>query len=318
MKTIFPTAQGFSASYVVGERRHPMSTSAQRIGSFILKREYTIDNGNLVPSDVIEGLQLNDITQPAEFDKDSMPEFVYTLRESDLSVFKPEPDIIVLGYRQVDSSNSLRVTQPGGSATLWYERIIGAGSAGNINLQLDDASLEIPDVDANTNLLGWQPRQVKPRLTEGTIITQPADPEELRNTPFEEVIFSWGSFNNRYFNAYRRDFYKRIGLENEIDGGAVVDIERSYPLSDPSPITSHYTFSLENLDVSAKIYLHDGRGADKPARWCCKPITDIHLDTLIVKPENHIASAIWRGVWDFNQYPVDNYRQLEVKAEVSS
>jgi len=314
MKTVFPTAQGFSGSYIVGERRNPMSASSQRLGVFVLKREYTIENSELLPADVVEGILLKDVTQPADFDELPTPEFVYTLHESDLSVFKPEPDIIVLGYRQVDSSNTLRVTEPGGSPLLWYERNIGAGSASNINLELDDE--EIADLDANTNLFGWQPRQISPRKTDGTITTTPSDPDELRNSSYEDVIFSWSSFNNRFFNAYRRDFYKRGGIENEIASGAVVDIERSYPLNDASPTTNHYLFTLENLQVSAKIFLHDGRGADKPGRWCCKSIPDIHLDTLIIKPDFNMAAVLWRGVWDFNLYPIESYRQLEVKAEV--
>ena len=314
MKTVFPTAQGFSGSYIVGERRNPISSSSQLIGMFVLKREYRIENGDLLPADTVEGILLNDVTQPAEFDELPTPEFIYTLHESDLSVFKPEPDIIVQGYRQVDSANTLHVTEPGASPSLWYERDIGAGSSADIDLDLEDE--EIADIDANTNLFGWQPRQINPRKTEGTITTTPSDPDELLGTPYEDVIFSWSSFNNRFFNAYRRDFYKRGGIENEIASGAIVDIERRYPLSDASPTTNNYLFTLENLSISGKIFLHDGRGADKPGHWCCKSITDIHLDTLIVNPDSDTASVLWRGVWDFNLYPIENYRQLEVKVEV--
>ena len=308
MKTVFPAQQGFSGSYVVGARRHPLSSASQQIGVFVLKREYRIVNGELLPADVVNGIVMKDVTISA-----GATGFVYTLHESDLSVFKPEPDIIVLGYRQLDSANTLRVTEPGASASIWYQRNIAAGSAGNIDLDIDDE--EIADVDANTNLFGWQPRQINPRKTQGSISTTPSDPVILRNTAYEKVAFSWSNFNNRFFNAYRRDFYIRAGIESEIPAAALVDIERRYPLSG-SPTTNHYQFTLENIQVSAKIFLHESRGADRPGRWCCKPVPDVRLDTLIVKPDTNTASVLWRGVWDFNLYPLESYRQLEVKAEV--
>jgi hypothetical protein len=39
----------------------------------------------------------------------------------------------------------------------------------------------------------------------------------------------------------------------------------------------------------------------------------MNLDTLVVEPESNRCYAVWRGVWDFEEVPVEAYRRLIVE-----
>jgi hypothetical protein len=60
--------------------------------------------------------------------------------------------------------------------------------------------------------------------------------------------------------------------------------------------------------------LYSGHGPDKERYWCVERPIDFRLDTLVVTPSQNSAYVVWRGVWDYEQFPANNYRKLDVIA----
>jgi len=291
MKTNFPETTGFSGQFIVGNRKDPLSINAQLMGSFVLKRAYKIMGDSLVPDDAPVELRTQD-----EVSEDTGLPITFTTFENDMAVYKPKADLVVRGFYSSGEHCDVYVTENGGARDLWFHR-------NNIPADLTFGDDTTPDLDALENMFGWQQRQIGNRHLNGTITTTPPDPsdEDLSN-----VTFNYTSFDNLFFNFYRRDFAIGGFPKTEFLPGSLIEIHRGAEI---------VSFSLGSEQVSAKLFIYDGKSPDKKRYWCAKNVTDVRLDTLIVSPQENTAYVLWRGTWDFESYPTDRYRMLDVKVE---
>jgi len=291
MKTNFPTATGFSGQYIVGNRKDPLTINAQLMGSFVLKRAYKIMGNTLVPDAASADLRIKD-----EVSEDASLPITFTTFENDLAVFKPKADLVVRGFYASGEHCDVYVTENGGVPDLWFHR-------DGVPAELTFGDDTTPDLDALENMFGWQQRQIGSRHLNGEISTNPADPlgEDL-----SDVTFGYSNFNNLFFNFYRRDFSVGGFPKAEFLPGSLIEIHRDDEI---------VNFSLGNEQVSAKLFIYDGKSPDKKRYWCAKNVVDVRLDTLIVSPQEFSVYVLWRGTWDFESYPADRYRMLDVKVE---
>ena len=44
-----------------------------------------------------------------------------------------------------------------------------------------------------------------------------------------------------------------------------------------------------------------------------KPVA-VNLDTLVIEPDEDRCYVVWRGVWQYDEFPEDTYRRLVVEA----
>ena len=200
-----------------------------------------------------------------------------TLRyEHDLAPYKPEGDLIVLGFAAVTGLCRLLVD---GVARL--SRNVGSSD--------------------QKSLFGWEPRVDSPREAEaGTITDDPNDlpPEWPVVDPARDPLPA--DFNNRFYNGYRRD--AGAGLPY-LPASAHIQIERDGDID--------YDFTLPGENISAIYYYHTGDRPDESHRWHRQPVT-MNLDTLVIEPDGSRCYCLWRGLWDFDAHPPDAYRRLLV------
>jgi hypothetical protein len=169
MDTIFPTAIGYQGLFVVSYRKMPTAAAQlQRTGTVLLKRTYTITPSSADPA-------AGSVAPTA-----ALPIFLQDLPgtlgnallyEHDLAAFKPEGDVLVLGFTTGGGPSTVRVANQ-----TWFSRNVAA---------------------ADPDLFGWQPRDQNPRLCEGAF--PPNDSDYPLGSPLP------GGFNNLYYNGYRRD-----------------------------------------------------------------------------------------------------------------
>lgn len=155
--------RGYSSLFVVGWRAAPTTGLVEQTGTIIVKRTYTIDRrrGALTPADSPEPVFLTDEPVGAE-----APEKPPLRFEHDLASFKPEADVVVLGFP--GPAGAMARVLVGGQE--WLARTLGAGER---------------------HLFGWASRTESPRLGyAGTFAGKPALPAD---------------FDNRFFSGYRRD-----------------------------------------------------------------------------------------------------------------
>ncbi len=284
MQTVFPTETGYSSIYIVGFRKSQSENTAQRIGTVLVKREYSISGTSLVPVNNPDGLHLSDSTYDTDVDGETLK---ITDHESDIAVYKPKADLIVKGSYSVENSYTASVTSPGNSEQIWFERPVA----------LPD------DEDAAANMFGWEQRWTDARKSLGDVpYLEPNDTEP-----------DYTNFDNEFFNAYRRDFVESGFPLNRFEPGSTITLRQTPDGSSTSSVVE--SFSLGNENISAKLYFHHKGSIDKEVHWCCRNIDEFKLDTLVVTPSQNTAYAVWRGVWDYDEYPQESYRQLKVKAE---
>lgn len=280
-------------------RKHPSSATAQQLGSFVLKRRYRIFSTRLIPLADADGIREEDETRTAG---PADEEYSLVTHESDMAVYKPRADLVVLGHYQLNDVCEAIVTGASGTDETWFSR---SGSPASKTLVLPAApgsggtvTVELADLDARENMFGWEQRIFDARRDAAV----DADFEPPASAPVSDNLF---------FNAYRRDFAQGAFPKNQFDTASRVRINR-----DPLPAGSDSVdFFLGNEIVSAKLYLYHGRGPDKPRYWCCEPINEVRLDTLVITPDEDEAYVLWRGSWAYDLYPPDRYRRLEVTAE---
>ncbi len=287
MQVIYPTEIGVSGIYLVGYRRGLLSGSAQQVGSIIIKRSYRIVDGKLEPVADPIGIRTMDEQQQLAFGGEI---FSMTIFESDLIVYKPRADLIVRGSYVSSNSYVAKVIQSG-DEQIWLQRPV--------------ASLANPitDADAAHNIFGWEQRWFDARKNIGIVpVSEPVT-----------AVPDYSSFNNAYFNAYRRIFKQGGFPSQQFQHDATISIERT-PDGEGAAIEVS-RFSLGNEEISARLYLYEGKGKDAKKFWCCQKLNNFHLDTLVITPGDNEVYAVWRNVWDFNQYPQSSYRLLSVSVE---
>lgn len=192
METFFPTASGYAGFFFVGFRKDAGET--QRTGTVVLKRTYDVDPlaGTFTPA----SNPLPAFLQDVPF---NTSDSILTLRyEHDLASFKPEGDVVVLGFAEAGPC-AVRVN----GATRLQRTVLSA---------LEKA------------LLGWEPRGDAARL--GQAGTQP--PPEGQSLPPD--------FDNRFYNGYLRAArhlaaspFLAANAEVEIDRNGVVDYAFTLP-----------------------------------------------------------------------------------------
>ena len=193
--------------------------------------------------------------------------------ESDVVPFKPEADLIVI----LDAPPNP----------------ISIAVNGTIRLSQEALPQELTG-------LGWEDRFGTPREAEGGVYVPPPS-QQLPNT-----------FNNRYFNGYRRDRrqgsaipYPPAGAEIEILDAN--DDLYAFTLTTGAPVATHAWFK--------------GSGDDDPCLWRRRSL-DFNLDTLVIEPDRNHAYAVWRAVWPVGEdhdgtgpVPLNNNRDVTVTWE---
>ncbi|MGK7890130.1 MAG: hypothetical protein AB4042_12415 [Leptolyngbyaceae cyanobacterium] len=211
-----------------------------------------------------------------------------TLRyEHDLAPFKPEADVIVLGW--TDIAGTVRVKVKGKP---WLERDIALEGASE-SWELEKA------------MFGWEPRVGTERETEAGPF-----PEEPEAYPLSDPLPSSNNnqpgFSNRFYNGYHRSGAIPAELPFPyLPRMAQIQIERDQGRG--------YHLSLLNERVSATYYYYTGMGLDEASQWKSQ-VVPMNLDTLVVEPTINRCYLVWRGAWPFDRHPEDAYRRLVVTA----
>ncbi len=196
-----------------------------------------------------------------------------TLRyEHDLAAFKPEGDMIVVGYTDVIGLNRILV-----NGSVWFSHNVISVS---------------PRKKA---LAGWELRAVGPRKVDAG--TFPSDPNAY---PLSDPLPS--DFNNRFYNGYPRSAAQAAPF-SYLSSNAQVTIERTGSVT--------YRVHLRAEQVNASYFYYAGVGEDEQANWRREAV-GMQLDTLVIEPERNRCYSVWRGAWPFNNHPEASYRQLVV------
>ncbi len=287
MELVSPPLPGLSALYLEGHRRAPPGSPdapVERVGSVLVKRAYRIEGRRLVPDPDGEGLRLADEFQvmgtqesahlTEEVDGVEVPVFVQlrrVTREADLALFKPEGDLVVMGFHAPEAGGEVRV---GDNRWMWRP-----------------PSSDIPDdPDTVANLFGWEPRESAARRLDGAPSLDDLD-EYPAGVWLPPGLPELPGFRNRFFNAYRREFraaewtvlpWFHSGATIRITGGDGTEVVE---------------FDLGPERVSGSIHWWCARGPDRRAFWCEHPLGDFPSDTLVVEPNQGTACRMWRGVW---------------------
>jgi hypothetical protein len=282
---IFPVHPGYQGMFVIGFRKQPGTATTQRVGTVVLKRTYTIDaaSGTLAPSD--DALPI--FTEDQPFD----PVAPDTLRyESDLAPFKPETDVVVLGFVHPTTNIDLSV-----DVVVWLR-------------------FQSPLVPSAHAMFGWEPRSSKLRgvgtdgdpLDYSTIKEDyppvwPVPPDAPNRDPLPP------DFPNLHYNGFRRDTALALSRPfNFLSASAAIRIVRPGPNND-------YHFNLRGDAPTAVLHAYSGTGADDKYHWQQQTI-DMHADTLVIEPDIDRCYLVWRGVWDFDAIAEADLRQLVVEA----
>ena len=311
METIYPDEAGFSGFYGVGFRKNPLAPNAtQRVGTVVMKRTYTINGDLLQPDSGGEGVRLGDVT--SDHTIGGTPVKIVT-RESDIAPYKPEADLIVLGFYQNDNGGEIRVRNEATAVEqLWLQRA-----------QNSDMS---DDPDTQQNLFGWEQRALIPRSLgagcqqgstrrvndAGTFSSDPHDYPSLWpvpvGQPMRDPLHAVG-FSNRFFNAYRRCWKRIAGSFPYFSGSHRITVKRTWT-GDSETVQ----FMLPDEPLGARFYYYCGHGPDRDSRWCEQELSLVK-DTVVVEPDSQRIYVLWRGVWDFDAWPMDRYRRLTVELE---
>jgi hypothetical protein len=194
--------------------------------------------------------------------------------EHDLVPFKPEGDVVVLGFTSLAVEGRLRV----------------------------DGDLRLRRTIANAGgrekaLFGWQPRLTAPRRDQAGDVAAAATAVPPVPLP--------GDFDNRFFNGSLRPPVAQTSPARYLPAAAEIRIERDTAVD--------YRVRLRGDRAAATYHVYSGTGPDQETAWDQRAI-DMDLDTLVVEPEVHRCYAVWRGAWPLDQHPEGAYRRLVVDA----
>lgn len=222
-----------------------------------------------------------DNVQVEERDHRTVWDPITTLRyEHDLASFKPEGDVIVLGFTDFVGDNVVKA-----NAVPWLSHVIASNT---------------PRKKA---LFGWEPRVGSDR----GVGSDREDEAGTFDPPPSDTLPD--DFNNRFYNGYRRTNVGEAITANSpfpyLPAGAQIEIERV--------AGSDYRFSLRGDTAAATYYYYNGTGTDDESNWQSEPVT-MNLDTLVIEPEANRCYVVWRGVWPFDEQGEDAYRRLVVEA----
>lgn len=195
--------------------------------------------------------------------------------EHDLAPFKPQGDVIVLGFTDTNGVSRVQVNQ-----AVWFEEEITRPGGRRLKA-----------------MFGWEPRVQSPREDEAGTFPDSADAYPLSD-PLP------ANFGNLFYNGYRREARRLPGAPH-LPSNARIHIERVSG--------ADYRFTLPGETVSARFFYHRTTDPDERRHWRSTPVT-MNLDTLVIEPEEHRCYVVWRGVWPFNTHPDDAYRRLVVTA----
>lgn len=288
MKSQFPTATGCSGIFLAGQRKAIFADTAQLLGVFVLKRYYRISAGQLLPEPDSDGLHLSD--EMVSFSYNCV-QYSTASYQADIAVYKPYADLIVRNYYTPGDSCSVHVTADGAAEQLWFSR---SGDVGN------NPETGMPDPDLLRHMFGWENRGLAPRRA--LAAKQDSEDPEKFKPPAQSPVF-----DNAFFNCYRRNFAQTDNPAQTFSRGSRVRISRT----GHSPLQ----FTLGNEQISARLLLADKKHPDKKRYWCRHHITNIRADTLVVSPDEQRAYMLWRGIWPYEQFETESYRQLDVTVQ---
>jgi hypothetical protein len=223
-----------------------------------------------------------------------------TLRyENDLAPTKPFVDIVVLGN-----------TATAGLGTTWRVHVTPSGGAPLIWLQRTNPPL------SQKAMFGWQPKDDSDAAGHrqhdaGTFSDDPNDlpPEWPDPAPGRNPLPA--DFSNSFYCGQLRLFMPSVTIARQqappLDSRAHIRVEVA------SGISTNYEFQLLGDAPTAALDTYSGSGDDKESAWQRTSIPML-LDTLVIEPERDQCYLVWRGAWDFDAFPSDNYRRLAVAA----
>ncbi len=270
METVFPTATGVVAQFFVGVHKNA-GGQIERTGTVVVKRTYDLAPNSVDPS---QG-GATPSASPVEIFTADVLDGDRVVYETDLVGDKPQGDLIVLPTaaalpQQLFAGGVLRLQRP--------------ATAGAIAI----------------DVFGWESRTTDngPRKIDGG--TYPSDPNAY---PLPDGVPA--DFQNRYYNAYRRDSAAAAGMTVQpyLATGTTIRLVRT--------ATPDYGFALGDEVVEATYYTYSTIGPDQESRWQPQPVT-VRTDTLVLEPEANRCYVVWRGVWAFDSVPEDRYRRLVV------
>jgi hypothetical protein len=240
------------------------------------------------------------------------------LYESDLIPTKPHIDVIVLGN-----------TATGINDTTWQVSLKPYWGAGNPEpawtTSMVHLERSIPSGSRQKAMFGWHPSAADERRLQGGTFTNNADhlppvwePPDVppANTARDPLP---GDFDNGFYNGQLREPTIPAGDDlNTIDTAELI----TPPLTPLSKIRitvirnaphddEHREFQLAADSLSAEYAVYSGTGEDTPDHWQVSSLT-MTLDTLVVEPDDDRCYAVWRGAWNYDDYPEDAYRRLAV------
>jgi len=193
--------------------------------------------------------------------------------ESDLVAYKPEADLIVIA-----------------DTTPLPLRIEVAGT-----VRMSQEALVVKELTG----LAWEDRFDTPREADGGDFG--AMTQALPDT-----------FENRYFNGYRRDRRRGSSVPYPLPGDTVSVVRDG---------GGAYRFTLPAEVPVVEHGWYTGSGRDDHSLWKYRRVT-MNLDTLVVEPDRDHAYAVWRAVWptdvdpDGNgPIPLENNRRVTVLLE---
>jgi hypothetical protein len=283
METVFPQEPGYAGAFFVGFRKRPHGGGpTERVGTVVVKRTYDIDPAG---RRVTPAAEAEDVLTADETVGDVVR------RESDVVPFKPESDVVVLGFAGRAGQHSLRVD---GQDRL--SRVVG------------------PPAPPAPDLFGWEPRTDSPREEEsGTFSDRAEDypPEWPLEDPASPRNPLPADFSNRFFNGYLRS--AAVGAARpfpHLPAAAQIHIVRPAP-----PGEDHdYRFGLAGDAPQGTLHHHEGPGPDDERGWTRRPVP-LLADTLVIDPERNRCVLVWRGLWDADAIPEDRYRRLVVTGD---
>ena len=169
MEIIFPKPEnGYKGLFIVGERKSETGTF-EKTGTVILKRTYRINPATGEMSPIMDPDALDLFLTDVPLDPSVENIFQY---EHDLAPFKPEGDIIVLGFVPVPSPVPVNVQL-------------------KVNNQIRlERDFDFLDLNNRYHLFGWEKRIDMHRQGEGE---------------YNEYGKPKDSFKNRFFNGYLRE-----------------------------------------------------------------------------------------------------------------
>lgn len=272
METVFPTATGYEGFFLVGFRK-TANAITQRTGTVVLKRTYDVDPvaGVLRPSANALPIFFTDTPD---------------LYEHDLAPFKPQGDVIVLGFANVLGLNQMLVNN-----AVWFQ----------ITLPL------LPPQLQPTSLFGWEPRVASPREKQAGEFSKKKEdypPQWPVIDPARDPLPA--GFQNVFYNGYSRSTAQPAAIPFPyLPRDADIHIERS--------AGSSYRFRLGSEAITAAYFSYTGSGPDIEQTWQRTAVA-MNLDTLVIEPEHNRCYAVWRGVWPLDEHPESDYRRLVVEA----